>query len=222
MTTAKPTFNYLYGFLGVAAFGIGIAIVAGMFEENRRAALAVEKNTYRVEKCIEAKGNAESCSRVDLTMLSDERAEEVKPFVETWNTKQAEAEREYQERRKAAAEQRKAEAAEREAEAAEAAAKFKAEGWWEEQPGIFVRWCDGTHLPCPRTSSVSDYVWRAMVWCKERACGDIYARLNILQNDVVVDWTNDSAYGGQGQKVVLTFGAYTQGQGQLVEFSARQ
>ena len=60
-----------------------------------------------------------------------------------------------------------------------------------------------------------------MVWCKERACGDIYARLNISQNGTVVGWTNETAYGGFGQKVVLTFGSYTSGRGHIVEFVAR-
>ena len=57
-----------------------------------------------------------------------------------------------------------------------------------------------------------------MVWCKERACGDIYAKLNIERNGVVVGWTNDTAYGGYGQKVVLMFGSSTSGSGRLVEF----
>ena len=60
-----------------------------------------------------------------------------------------------------------------------------------------------------------------MVWCKERACGDIYARMNILNGGTVVGWTNETAYGGYNQKVVLTFGSYTRGQGNIVEFSAR-
>lgn len=124
----------------------------------------------------------------------------------------AKAERDRQEREAALAKKRQ-----------EEEAKFKAEGWWEQQPGIFVRWCDGDDKPCPgsRGNGYSDYTWRAMVWCKERACGDIYARLNISQSGTVVGWTNDSAYGGYGQKVVLTFGSSTRGSGQIVEFSAR-
>ena len=101
---------------------------------------------------------------------------------------------------------------------AAAEAKFKAEGWWEQKPGIFVRWCGGEDPYCPGKRSYQDYSWRAMVWCKERACGNIYAKLNILQNDIVVGWTNETAYGGYGQKVVLTFGSSTRGSGQLVEF----
>ena len=107
------------------------------------------------------------------------------------------------------------------AKVAAAAAKFKAEGWWEQKPGIFVRWCGGKHGYCPGKESYQDYSWRVMVWCKERACGDIYAKLNISQNGTVVGWTNETAYGGYGQKVVLTFGSYTRGNGQIVEFNAR-
>ena len=110
--------------------------------------------------------------------------------------------------------------AERDAKQAAADAKFKAEGWWQQQPGIYVRWCTDKN-PCPYTKSYQDYTWKAMVWCKERACGDIYARMNISQNGTVVGWTNETAYGGYGQKVMLTFGSYTRGQGHIVEFRAR-
>ena len=41
-------------------------------------------------------------------------------------------------------------------------------------------------------------------------------QLLILQN--LVGWTNDTAYGGYGQKVVLMFGSSTSGSGRLVEF----
>ena len=111
--------------------------------------------------------------------------------------------------------------AERKQAAAKAEADFQAEGWWEQEPGIFVRWCGGKYASCPGKESYQDYSWRAMVWCKERACGDIYARLNISQNGTVVGWTNETAYGGYGQKVVLTFGSHTRGSGRIVEFNAR-
>ena len=66
-----------------------------------------------------------------------------------------------------------------------------------------------------------DKSWRMMVWCKERSCGNIYAKINILQgNDgPVVGWTNDIAYGDYGQKVVLTFQTSSNGnRASLVEF----
>ena len=43
------------------------------------------------------------------------------------------------------------------------------------------------------------------------------ARL-IERNGVVVGWTNDTAYGGYGQKVVLMLNSSTCGSGRLVEF----
>ena len=123
--------------------------------------------------------------------------------------------------RDVAAEASRKQEAEERAEAAAVEAKFKAEGWWEQEPGIFVRWCEDSNCPGRASDHYSDYVWRAMVYCRDRACGDIYARLNILQDDIVVGWTNETAYGGRGQKVVLTFGSSTQGSGRIVEFTAR-
>jgi hypothetical protein len=107
-------------------------------------------------------------------------------------------------------------------EKADKEAKFKAEGWWEASNGIYLRWCTDAN-PCPGNASdhYTSRVWRAMVWCKERACGDIYARMNISSGGAVIGWTNDTAYGAFGQKVVLTFGSHLSGQGEIVEFLAR-
>jgi hypothetical protein len=60
-------------------------------------------------------------------------------------------------------------------------------------------------------SNVLTRHWRMEVWCKERACGDIYARINIMdgRNGPVIGWTNETAYGGIGQKVILTFQSST-------------
>lgn len=103
---------------------------------------------------------------------------------------------------------------------ANAEAAFKAEGWWEAQSGVFVRWCENQ---CAETESFMDSVWRMEVWCKERACGDIYARINIMdgRNGPVIGWTNETAYGGIGQKVILTFQSSTSGTARLTEFTAR-
>lgn len=103
-----------------------------------------------------------------------------------------------------------------------AEAKFKAEGWWKETNGIYVRWCTDEN-PCPGSPKdhYTKVVWRAMVWCKERPCGDIYARLNISKDDVIIGWTNATGYGDYGQKVVLTFGSHLSGNGQIVDFRAR-
>lgn len=72
-------------------------------------------------------------------------------------------------------------ASERAAAEAKLKAKGQRAGWWGEEPGIYIRWCDGEHpwCPGPKRNGYSDYTWRAMVWCKERPCGNIYARLNI-------------------------------------------
>ena len=103
---------------------------------------------------------------------------------------------------------------------ANAEAAFKAEGWWEPQSGVFVRWCENQ---CAETESFMDSVWRMEVWCKDRACGDIYARINIMDgsNGPVIGWTNETAYGSIGQKVILTFQSSTSGTARLTEFTAR-
>ena len=121
--------------------------------------------------------------------------------------------------------QRRAEEAEREQATARAAKEIErqlaAQGWWEPEPGILLRWCTAAQ-PCPESDSFSDYTWRAMVWCRDRACGDIYSRINIKDSTgVVLGWTNDTAYGDIGQKVVLTFGSSTPGSAEITEFIAR-
>ena len=109
------------------------------------------------------------------------------------------------------------------AEAA-AKAKFKAEGWFEVDKGIYGRWC--THT-CSRAEVIgSSAYWLMEVWAKDRAAGDIYAQINVMQNGTVVGWTNDTAFLAKGQKGVLTFTKYLPGSGsnyqaQLVKFNAR-
>jgi hypothetical protein len=103
-------------------------------------------------------------------------------------------------------------------------AKFKAEGWFQIERGIYGRWCTDT---CSRAEVIGTAsYWLLEVYCKERACGDIYAQLNISKGGTVVGWTNDTAYLGYGQKGILTFQKYGLGngsayQGSLVKFSAR-
>jgi uncharacterized protein YmfQ (DUF2313 family) len=98
--------------------------------------------------------------------------------------------------------------------------QLRKEGWFEVQRGIYARWCNST---CTGAQSYMDYVWRLEVWCKEMACGDIYARINIQNGDTgpVVAWTNDTGYGDIGQKVILTFQSATNGNASLIEFKAR-
>ena len=109
-------------------------------------------------------------------------------------------------------------------ERAAADAKFKAEGWFQIQRGIYGRWCTDT---CSRAEVIGNAsYWLLEVYCKERACGDIYAQLNISKGGTVVGWTNDTAYLGYGQKGILTFQKYGLGNGasytgSLVKFNAR-
>lgn len=215
------------GVLGVGAIAFGIyRYQAGAA---RREASQKAYNLTNARRCIAAHARANSktfageCDRVDLDLLP----EDVQPNFSAALAKNEAIRAEENEKVVAKAEKRRkwqeAQTKKVTDENAAAKAKFKAEGWWEQKPGIFMRWCDREHPSCPGPTSngYSDYTWRAMVWCKERACGDIYARLNILQNGVVVGWTNDTAYGGYGQKVVLTFGSATRGSGSIVEFVTR-
>lgn len=82
------------------------------------------------------------------------------------------------------------------------------EGWKAtKKDGVFWRWCtDG----CDSSKVIGDagYVI-AEVWCRDTACGDIYGRVNLInEQGTVVGWTNDTAYGDVGQKVLLTFDSY--------------
>lgn len=219
MTSNKGTLIYLGAF---AAF-IALVAIFGLQRQQHEEAEVLRLNNSRAEDCIFLKGQSYNCERIDLALLDPETSNKVTPFIETWKKTKAEAAAKVQAETNAYQKQQKALAAEWKRKAAEAEASFKAEGWWEQQPGIFLRWCDGKHPSCPgpRSNAYSDYTWRAMVWCKERACGDIYARLNILNGDTVVGWTNDTAYGSYGQKVVLNFGSHISGTGRIVEFKAR-
>jgi hypothetical protein len=76
-------------------------------------------------------------------------------------------------------------------------------GWSETgTEGIYYKWCKDCSPP---EYNFGSYV-QLKIWCKDKACGDIYAKVNLIdKNGTVVGWTNDTAYGGLGQKVVLTF-----------------
>ena len=209
------------GLTGMAAIG---AIGARVSEAR------IADNKTDIDHCIKLKGNSDACDRIRTT--SGYVLDGYQPTIDIalGLRKDTLQRREVIKQKRAAefAEASKKEAAalakqdaERKQAAAKAEADFQAEGWWEQEPGIFVRWCGGKYASCPGKESYQDYSWRAMVWCKERACGDIYARLNISQNGTVVGWTNETAYGGYGQKVVLTFGSHTRGSGTIVEFNAR-
>ena len=213
--------------LGVGAIGFGVqrfqASAARAWETKKVANLAGAKRCIDAHSPLadKAKTFFKDCELIKTDLLPEElKADFSKALAKNEDFKAEQAaklEVEAEKRRKWQAAQTQKAAQEK----AAAEAKFKAEGWYEVQDGIYVTHCSNIYCPGPTSNGYSKYTWRYMVWCKERACGDIYARLNITQNDVVVGWTNDTAYGGYGQKVVLTFGSSTQGGGSIVEFRAR-
>ena len=133
-------------------------------------------------------------------------------------------EKKAEEAREAVRKNLEAEEAKRIAAANAAEAKFKAEGWFELEPGIYGRWCTET---CSTAEVIGDQAyWLMEVWAKDRAAGDVYAQINVIRNGVIIGWTNDTAYIGAGQRAVLTFGKYgldNSGQytAELVKFNAR-
>lgn len=80
------------------------------------------------------------------------------------------------------------------------------EGWGPTgTKGIYMRWCKVDECSKEGVIGDNDYVI-LKIWCKDRSCGDIYGRINLMdENDVVIGWTNDTAYGDRGQEVLLTF-----------------
>ena len=193
--------------------GIAATALAGLYAIGQGP--AKEEAARYANSCIMLKGDTDRCDQVAKSLLdgatrvSFDKAMEQRQALK--DQAKAQQVREESERNAKIAEAK-----------ADADAKFKTEGWWQVSDGVLVRWCTDAN-PCPGSASehYSDYVWRAMVWCKDRSCGDIYARMNIERGGAVIGWTNDTAYGDLGQKVVLTFGSHLQGQAQIVEFKAR-
>ena len=221
-TTTKGTLKYLGAFVAVAGLGIGGLFYAEHQNKIKAEAEALQLNEDQIASCIKTKGQSYNCGEIDLALADEETKQKGSPFIKKFKddkaAKAAETRKKNEEWRKKQAALKK----ERERAAAEADAKFKAEGWWEADSGVFLRWCEpDSSCPGRAQDHYTDSVWRAMVWCKERACGEIYARMNILNGDTVVGWTNETAYGGYGQKVVLTFGSHIRGTGRIVEFKAR-
>ena len=98
------------------------------------------------------------------------------------------------------------------------------DGYFILEPGIYGRWCTDTCSDAGVKNSRS-YYWLLEVWAKDRPAGDVYARLNILKDDVVIDWTNDTTYLSKGQKGVMTFAKHlpegSSYSAQLTEFNSR-
>ena len=97
------------------------------------------------------------------------------------------------------------------------------DGWSKTNAkGVYWKWCDDVDN-CDASNANGKYVM-ALVWCKEKACGDIYGRVNLINDAGVVNgWTNDTAYGDVGQKVQLTFDTYRDGwsKARLTELNIR-
>jgi len=208
----------------IAAIGFGSSL-----SQQTQATLRAD-NLQDAERCINVhnsdtiKGTTTACERVKTNYLSEEQKEQFAvayaKHKEVKAKKDAEAkERLAKERAEFAAQQK----AKRESER-KAAAKFKAEGWFQVSSGIYGRWCTET---CSKAEVIGNQsYWLMEVWAKDRAAGDIYAQINVLKDGTVIGWTNDTAYLSRGQKGVLTFTKYLPGYGsqysaQLVKFSAR-
>ena len=152
--------------LGVGAIGLGVhryQVGAARAEATKKA-----DNLYSAKKCItghsplsqKAKAAYRDCDLVKPDLLP----EEIKPdFTEA--LAKNEAFKVVQLKRL----EELAKKADKEKAAAED--KFKAEGWWEEEPGIFVRWCGGEDPYCPGKRSYQDYSWRVWSGAKNELAG---------------------------------------------------
>lgn len=195
--------------------GIAATALAGLYAIGQGP--AKEEAARYANSCIMLKGDTDRCDQVAKSLLDGATRVSFNKAME---------------QRQALKDQAKArqvrEESERNAKIAEAKAqadaKFKAEGWFQLEPGIYGRWCTET---CSTAEVIGDQAyWLMEVWAKDRAAGDVYAQINVIRNGVIIGWTNDTAYIDRGQRAVLTFGKYGidnpgQHQAQLVKFNAR-
>ncbi len=81
---------------------------------------------------------------------------------------------------------------------------------WEatSKEGVYSKWCKVGECD---TSKMTDQQGSIlMLWCKEQACGDIYAQVNLINaSGVVIGYTNDTGYGNKGDKVQLMLSSYS-------------
>jgi hypothetical protein len=81
---------------------------------------------------------------------------------------------------------------------------------WETTPkeGVYSKWCKVGECDTSKMSGQQGSI--LMLWCKEQACGDIYAQANLINaSGVVIGYTNDTGYGKKGDKVQLTLSSYS-------------
>lgn len=76
-------------------------------------------------------------------------------------------------------------------------------GYFELQSGIYGKWCDD----CSQDSKIFDdeRIVALEVWCRDVACGDVYAEVNFEKDKVTVDYSNDILTLGKGDRGILTF-----------------
>ena len=186
--------------------------IKGDVSEAVKAAQVRRSLIAKAKRCVAFKSmsSCEAIDRKEVASIDPDLARDLNDAI--WSAKQKEAEAKRKEQQRLARIRREKE-------------EFDRMGWWEQEPGIFVRWCTKT---CSSAGVIGDSsYWLMEVWCKERSCGDIYAQMNIERNGTVVGWTNDTMYLSKGQKGVLTFQKYGlpggggAHQGRLVKFSAR-
>lgn len=183
--------------VGVYGHNINVTCIPGNADFEAGTGLCIAKN--RSALIAEAKANAAKVAKAkaEAKKQAEKQAAEAKAKAE-----------------------RDAAIAKANAQKAAAEAKFKAEGWAQVRDGIYVRWCTDT---CNNSKVIGDNRYALMeVWAKDRAAGDIYARVNLVRDGVVIGWTNDTTYLSQGQRGVLTFDSYQYfDTAELTEFNAR-
>ena len=83
------------------------------------------------------------------------------------------------------------------------------EGWeTTSKEGVYSKWCKVGECDTSKMSGQQGSI--LMLWCKEQACGDIYAQANLINaSGVVIGYTNDTGYGKKGDKVQLTLSSYS-------------
>ena len=83
------------------------------------------------------------------------------------------------------------------------------EGWeTTSKEGVYSKWCKVGECDTSKMSGQQGSI--LMIWCKEQACGDIYAQVNLINaSGVVIGYTNDTGYGKKGDKVQLTLSSYS-------------
>ena len=184
--------------------------VSTVIQERSRREERREKLLKDAEICI-VLGYMDDCRDVDKEEVSKIDAELGKKLNDAiWSAKQKEMEERRKEEERIAREKSDKE-------------EFDRMGWVEQEQGIFVRWCKND---CSKAGLIGDGAYALMeVWCRDRACGDIYAQANFVKNGSVIGWTNDTLYLDYGQKGVLTFQKYGLsggGSAELVKFSANR